>query len=227
MNRAATAGPFRIAHIESLPPLIESQDGRSSGLAIDIARAAALRSGVDVTFVPLPIDQQMPSLKDGRAEALLSANTPERQQSLDFSEPVVMTGGGLYVRAPNASPESLASLAGKTVVTPGAGPLADFIRKNAPAINLVVTRDYEDSLARNVGGEADAAALNCPAGGRIAAKLHPGQVITPRTMFYERPFAVGVPKGQSAETIARLNAGLASIRDDGTWQQINERWTTK
>ena len=43
-------------------------------------------------------------------------------------------------------------------------------------------------------------------------------------MFTELPFAIAVSKGREAEFLARLNAGLAEIRTDGTWQQINSRW---
>ena len=43
-------------------------------------------------------------------------------------------------------------------------------------------------------------------------------------MFYEQPLALGVPKGQSAKIIGQLDAGLAAIRADGTWKQINDRW---
>jgi ABC-type amino acid transport substrate-binding protein len=198
---AKAAEMLRIAHNQSLPPLLEVQDGKSVGLAVDIVRAAAARAGIDVVFVPVTIEQQMPSLKDGRADALLSANTPERQQSLDFGAPVLMTGGALYVRAPNPTPDGLASLSGKIVVTPRAGPLADFIRKSAPTVNLVVTQDYEESLTRILSGQADAAALNFSAGGRIAARLYPGQVTLPRAMFYEQPFAVGVPKRPECQAL--------------------------
>jgi ABC-type amino acid transport substrate-binding protein len=218
------AEPMRIAHLRDLPPFFEVQDGKSVGLAIDIVRAAAARARIEVLFVPVTIEQTMPSLKDGRADALFTANTPERLQSLDFSAPAVMTGGALYVRAPSATPESLAALSGKTVVTPRVGPLAAFIQKTAPDVKLVVTADYEESLARLVQGEADAAALNFYAGSRIAARLYPGQVTEPRNMFYEVPLAIGVLKGQGAKLISQLNTGLAAIRADGTWQQINDRW---
>jgi ABC-type amino acid transport substrate-binding protein len=177
-----------------------------------------------VEFLPAAIDQQTAALKDGRADAVLSASTPERRESLDFSSPVVMTGGALYVRAPHPTPDSLASLAGKTVVTPRTGPLADYIRKTAPEVNLAVTKDYDESLARVMSGDAQAAALNFLAGGRIAARLYPGQFTLPHKMFYQQPFAVGVPKGQNAAHLATLNAGLAAIRSDGSWQTINDRW---
>ena len=91
-------------------------------------------------------------------------------------------------------------------------------------MNLVVTEDYEESLARVMAGQAVAAALNALAGGRIAARLYPNQFTIPKTMFYEQPLALGVPKGRSAKIIAQLDAGLAAIRADGTWQQINNRW---
>ena len=142
----------------------------------------------------------------------------------DFSAPLLVTGGALYVRAPNATPESLAALSGRVVVTPRAGPLAAIIQRSAPEIKLVVTTDYEESLARLVSGHADAAALDFYVGAIIAARLYPGQVTEPRKMFIEAPLGVAVRKGRDAELLNRLNAALAAIRADGTWQQINNRW---
>ena len=218
------AETMRIAHVNDFPPIAEVQDGKSVGLAIDILRAAAARTGIDLVFVPVIIEHQMPSLTDGRADALYTAITPERRQLLDFGASVLTTGGGLYVRAPNPTPDSLAALSGKVVVTPRAGPLAAFIQKTAPDVMLLVTADYEESLARIVRGEADAAALNFQAGARLAARLYPGQLTVPRSMFIQTPQGVGVMKGQGTKLTSQLDVGLAAIRADGTWQQINDRW---
>lgn len=220
------AETVRIAHQEHFPPFVEVKDGTSRGLFVDVLLAAAARAGIDLAFVPVPFEQVQRTLEDGRAEAIFPlAITPERLQTFDFSAPFLITGGALYVRAPTATPESLATLSGKIVVTPRTGPLVAIIQKAAPEVKLVVTTDYEESLARLVSGEADAAALNFHVGARIAARLYPGQVTEPRTMFAEQPLAVGVLKGRGREILARLDAGLATIRADGTWQQINERWS--
>ena len=218
------ADQIKIAYNQILPPFSENKDGKASGLVIDIVRAAAERAGYAVEFIPVPLEQMEPALRDGRALAVMpTAASPERRERMDFSDTLLMTGGSLYVRAPEPTP-TLQTLAGKTVVTPRTGPLAAFIQKNAPDVKLVVTEDYETSLAKLVSGDADAAALNYQAGAAIAARLHPGKLTVPRSMFLELPFGAAVLKGQNAEFLARLNTGLAAIRADGAFERINKMW---
>jgi polar amino acid transport system substrate-binding protein len=224
-SQMQAADPVRIAHQEHFPPFVEITDGRSTGLVVDIVRAAAAKAGIEVQFVPVPFAQVQDTLKDGRADAIVPlAITSERLASFDFSAPLLMTGGALFVRAPNPTPENLAALNGKTIVTPGTGPLVPYIRKNAPDVKLVITTNYEESLERLIKGEADAAALNFQVGASMAARLYPGQVTMPGTMFEEVPDAIAVSKGQHAELLKRFDAGISAIRADGTWQQINKRW---
>jgi polar amino acid transport system substrate-binding protein len=58
----------------------------------------------------------------------------------------------------------------------------------------------------------------------MAAHLYPGQVTFPTIMFDELALAIAVTKGQHAELLKKLDAGIAAIRADGTWQKINDRW---
>ncbi len=59
----------------------------------------------------------------------------------------------------------------------------------------------------------------------IVGRLYPGQVTPPQSIFTELPFTVAVAKGKSEQFLIQLNAGIAAIRADGTWLQINNRWT--
>ena len=225
MSKPAATDRVRIAYNSILPPFTEAKDGKAAGLVIDIVRAAAERAGYNVEFVPVPLDQMEAALSDGRALAVIPlAASPERRERLDFSDRLLMTGGALYVREPELTPTSLQALAGKTVVTPRSGPLAAFIQKTAPDVTLVVTHDYEASLARLAGGHADAAALNYQAGALFAERLYPGKLTIPRSMFLGLPLAAAVLKGQNAAFLARLNAGLTAIRSDGSWHRLNESW---
>ena len=112
----------RIAYNNLLPPFAEAKDGKAVGLVVDIVRAAAERAGYSVEFLPVPLEQMEASLKEGRALAVIpAAASPERRERMDFSDTLIMTGGALYVRAPEQTPEGLKALAGKTVVTPRTG----------------------------------------------------------------------------------------------------------
>lgn len=223
-----SAQTMRIAHAESFPPYAEARDGRSEGMAVDILRAAAAKAGLQIALVAVPFEELQRTVEDGRAEAIFPTGiTPQRRKSLDFSAPLLSTGGSLYVRAPEEAPSELAALAGRTVVTPRTGPLAAYIEKNAPQVKVLRSASYEESLAMLVDGKADAAALNSHVGGRIADKLYPGRVNVASRMFLEVPLAVAVKKGTHARLIEDLDKGLAAIRADGTWHALNQRWTGK
>lgn len=217
-----------IAHQKNFPPFIYVKDGKSVGLLVDILNAAAEREGIEIVFVSVPFAQVHGTLTDGQAEAIVPlAITPERQKFYDFSAPLVTTGGALFVRTPSPTPASLAALSGKTVVTPRTGPFAAYIRKTAPDVKLVTTADYAQSFARVISGEADAAALNLQVGASMVARSYSGKVTVPKEMFSELPLAVAVTKGQHVELLKRLDAGLAAIRADGTWQRINDHWAAQ
>ena len=222
---SAKAETVRFAHQQHFPPFVDDQNGKADGLFVDILQAASARVGIEPQFVPVPFEDVQRTVTDGRADAIFPiAITPERRENFDFTDPFLMTGGALYVRAGEATPENLAALSGKIVVTPRTGPLAAFIQKTAPDVKLELTENYEDSLARLVSGKADAAALNFQVGVVLAARLYPGQVTIPRTMFSQAPLTVAVRKGQNGELLTRLNTGLAAIKTDGTWQKITDHW---
>ena len=221
----ATAETIRIAHNRLLPPFAEVKDGKTVGLVVDIFRAAAERAGYQVEFFPVPIEQMEAALKDGSAVATIpTAITAERRQTMDFTDLLLMTGGAIYVRAGEPTPDGVEALAGKVVVTPRTGPLAAYLRNTVPKAQLEVTEDYETSIERLVSGKADAAALNFQAGAMIANKLYPGKVSVPDKMFLVLPFSAAVLKGKNADCVTRFNKGLADIRADGTFERINKSW---
>ena len=225
-SSAAQAQTVRVAHDQRFPPFAEVKDGKSEGLAVDILNAAAQRAGITIVYVPVPFAEMQKTLEDGRADAVFPlAINPERRQSFDFTAPLVITGGALFVRVPQPTPDGLNALAGKTLVTPRTGPLAGFIQKTAPDVKLIVNADYDQSFAQLLAGEADAAALNFQVGRKLAATMHAGKVTLPDKLFLELPLALAVRKGQSADLLAKLDRGVAAIRADGTWQTINARWT--
>jgi ABC-type amino acid transport substrate-binding protein len=223
----ASAQTVRIAVDQKFPPFVEVVDGVVRGLAVDLLNAAAQRAGLRIEYLPLPIEETQTVLLDGRADATYPlAINPARKETYDFSEALLSTGGGLFVRSPEKTPSNFSMLNGKTVVTPKSGPLAGYIQKNAPLVKLVTTVDYDESLAKLIAGEADAAALNLQVGAQLAAKTYPGKVTPADQFFLELPLAVAATKGQNW-FLNRLNTGITQIRQDGTMKAITDKWTPR
>src|SRR5690606_7390880 len=181
-------------------------------------------------FVPVPFVQIQPTVEQGRADAIFPlAINPDRLKLYDFSEPLVSTGGALFVRAPEPTPESLQALSGKSLITPKTGPLANYIQRNSPEVQLSTTADYDETLEQLVAGKADAAALNLQVGSRFVADNYAGRVTLPDRYFWELPLAVAVPKTSPGlkPVIDKLNQGIRAIRGDGTWAAIAKRYEVR
>ena len=195
-----------IAVEENFPPFVYVNEGQVAGLAIDNLDAAARLSGLELEYIPVQASNIQAIMAEGKADAAFPlAINPDRLALFNFSEPVLTTGGGLFVAASSTSPAGLEELDGKAIATPATGPLAAFIRANAPNTKLLLTSDYVEPLRMVVSGEADAAALNLEAGRILAEQLFPGRITSPATYFLELPLALGVPKSNPEKlSILRL-----------------------
>lgn len=221
----AIAQTVRVAHPQLGVIISDNKDGQTVGEAADILRAAAAKAHLEITFVPLSGSTEK-TLESGDADAVAPyLETPDAKQTYDFTATLMTSGGGLFVRAPNTAPDNLQSLAGKTVVTPSFGPFVNYIEKNFPAVHVVASRSYQESLDFVVAGKADAAALNVQEGSNVVTESYAGKISVPSEPFLKEPLAMVVLKGRHADLIERINAGLAAIGADGTLQQIEAKWS--
>ncbi|MCW5771652.1 MAG: amino acid ABC transporter substrate-binding protein [Rhodospirillaceae bacterium] len=221
----AGAEPTRIGHDAPFEPFAMVENGRSTGLILDIVAEALKRSGVDFVFVPLKLDESETAVVEGKVAALaFKGDTPDRRKRLDFSQPIVVSGGALFPPAGHPPSASLKDFAGKTVVTPRRGPLAAQIAKAAPDVKVLPSTSYAESLAWVLAGKADAAALNWQAGLRMARANHPGKFALPTAPYVSVPLSFAVAKGRNGDLRAKVDAAVAAMRADGTIKAIEEKW---
>jgi polar amino acid transport system substrate-binding protein len=219
------AQTLRIGHDAPFEPFGMVEAGRSTGMLVEIVAEALKRAKLDFTLVPLKLDESETSLVDGKIDALaFKGDTPERRAKLDFTKPLVVSGGALFTRAGTPTSASLKDFAGKTVVTPRRGPLFAQIAKAAPDVKLIESTSYEESLQLVLDGKADAAALNWQAGIRMARTNHAGKFTLPEAPYVRVPLAFAVAKGKNAELLSRIEGALVSMRADGGFKAIEEKW---
>ncbi|MEM7294269.1 MAG: ABC transporter substrate-binding protein [Pseudomonadota bacterium] len=139
-------------------------DGNLTGVDIELTRHLAAALNVELDVVTMPFDQLFNALKNGEVDILASAITitPERQESMLFSNPYMDAGMSLAVAAQNNSIQSIADIAGAKVgILKGTvgEKLADSSTKFSQSL-LVRFSDNEKRMQALLNGSIDAAIVH-------------------------------------------------------------------
>ena len=178
-------------------------DGRPAGLLVELVSAVLTRAEHPHSFLTMPLAETEAALFSGRVDALaFKGVTPERNATMDFSAPLIVSGAALFTRLGTAIPTNPATLAGQRVVTPRKGPLWAALTRLEPPLVMVDGDSYEGSFDALRDGRADAAALNLHAGLAIAQRLHPGAFTLPAGSYTPLPIAFAVAKGRHTKLLA-------------------------
>jgi polar amino acid transport system substrate-binding protein len=212
--------PLRIGMEMAYPPFeMVDEQGRPAGVSVDLARALGESLHREVVLENMPFDGLIPSLKTAKIDLIISSltATPERAQSIDFSDPYLTTGLALLVQrdGPLQSVEDLAHAGRKVVVKKGT--TGDLYAAT------VYVLDKEGSCVLEVAqGKADAFIYD------QMSTLKNWQRNQEKTRpllqaFQKEKWAIGVRKGNDALR-ADVNAFLKQYRERGGFQQLGDRW---
>src|SRR3954463_2381326 len=86
---------LRVGMELAYPPFeMTDEKGEPKGVSVDLARELGKFLGKEVQIQNTAFDGLIPALKTGKIDLIISSMTatPERAQSIDFSEPYVKTG---------------------------------------------------------------------------------------------------------------------------------------
>jgi polar amino acid transport system substrate-binding protein len=223
--RAALPEAVRVGHDAPFEPFAFVADGRSQGMLIEVIEQAVRSLPIRCTFVPLALDRIERELEAGTIDAIaFKGVTPGRQRVMDFSDPLVMTGGAAFTRLDLPASGDLAGYAGRTVVTPRQGPLAAQIAEEFPQLKLLTVDSYESALAAVLSGQADVAALNFQVGTRLVNQKYRGRFNLPAEPYTRLPLAFAVWKGRQRELLAAVNESVAKLKADGSMEAITRKW---
>ena len=215
---------IRLAYDNPFPPLAFSEGGKARGAVIDILSEAFARIHIQASFIPTPMEHIRRLLEAGEVDGIaFYAITPERKVLFDFSDPLLMTGAGLFVKFPEP-PADLRERENRRVATPGTGPLSAYIQREVPGARLLLVKDYSEALETVLAGNADAAALNVHVGTDLIHRLFRGRFTLPDKVFLEMPLAVATMKGSDSSLLETINEGLRCLKKEGAYARIMKAW---
>ncbi|WP_027469061.1 basic amino acid ABC transporter substrate-binding protein [Deefgea rivuli] len=193
------------------------------GFSVDILEAIAKKSGMKVKFINTPWEGIFLTLATGDRDMVISSVTitPERKQSMDFSDPY-FEAKQLIAVSKNSKVSKFADLktlrVGVQTGTTGDEVVQKLQGKTSPNIKRFESTPLALKELENGGVDAvvaDNGVVVNFASNNPNSKL---KIIDDAT-FAKEYYGIAVKKGNKA-VLEQINKGLAAIKADGTYDKI-------
>lgn len=199
------------------------------GFDIDLAKEAAKRLGMQVTFKPIDWDSKEAEIKSGRIDAIWNcfSVTEERKQTYGLSNPYINNAQWIVTLA-TSNINKVSDLEGKVVGVQNQATADDVL--NSPAFadlrsKLKNIKKYADFAAAYMDlriGRVDALVADAVLAGYYNQK-EPGVYRKAEETISDEVVAIGFRK-EDTQLIAKINKVLDEMKKDGTCKKISLQW---
>jgi polar amino acid transport system substrate-binding protein len=210
----------------SYPPFeMRDQQGAPAGVSVDLAQALGARLGMPVDIQNLPFSGLIPALRTGKIDLVISSmtSTPERAQSIDFSEPYLKTGLCLLVGA-RTNIQSIADCdrSGQSIVVVRGTTGHLYAVQHVRAARVLVLDQPATCVLEVVQGKAEAFIFDQMSTLKNWQK-NPETTRALLTPFQEETWAIGLRKGND-DLRAKVNAFIDAFRKEGGFEKLGDKW---
>ncbi len=218
---------YRVGIDTTYPPFEFEEDGEYTGIDIDLIKAIAENQDFEIDFNPMDFGGIIPALQADQLDVAIAGMsiTDERKEIVDFSDPYFDAGLSLVVAEDNSDITSLEDLEGKTVAVKSGTTGAQFARDNEAEYVYEISQ-FEDSpsMVQEVSnGNADVLLEDYPV---IAYAIAESELAlkTVGERLTGDQYGIAVLKGENAELLEKINAGLQELRDSGEYDEILNKY---
>lgn len=214
---------YRVGIDTTYPPFEFEEGGEYKGIDIDLINAIAENQGFAIEFSPMDFSGIIPALQADQLDVAIAGMsiTDERKEIVDFSDPYFDAGLSLVVAEDNSDITALEDLEGKTVAVKSGTTGAQFARDNEAEYGYEISQ-FEDSpsMFQEVSnGNADVLLEDYPVIAYAIAES--GLALkTVGDRLTGDQYGIAVLKGENADLLEKINAGLQELRDSGEYDEI-------
>jgi polar amino acid transport system substrate-binding protein len=230
-SNANAAKVYQVATDAAYAPF-ESLNSKKEvvGFSVDILEAIAQKSGMKVKFINTPWEGIFATLATGDRDLVISSVTitPERKQSMDFSEPY-FEAKQLIAVGKNSKVSKFADLktlkVGVQTGTTGDEVVQKLQGKTSPNIKRFESTPLSIKELENGGIDA-VVADNGVVVNFVTNNPNSKLKIIDDATFAKEYYGIAVKKGNKA-VLEQINKGLAAIKADGTYDKIYNKYFGK
>ncbi|MHB1341565.1 MAG: basic amino acid ABC transporter substrate-binding protein [Coriobacteriia bacterium] len=217
-------GKLLVGSDTAFPPFESMNGDVAEGFDVDLMGAIGEKLGLEVVFMTEIFDTLIPTLKaGGKFDVIASGMTikPERELEIDFTDAyydsnqsIAMKEGSTY-----AGP---ADLAGKKIGVQSGTTGEAWAKENVEGATLVPFKNATDAFAALQAGNVDAVVNDLPVTTELLKDDSRGMAIVAQIPTGEQ-YGFGVSK-DNPELKDAINTALAELREDGTYDEIYQKW---
>lgn len=214
------------------PPLqFLDKGGKAIGWEYDAVAEMAKRLNMKVKYANISWDAMIPAVSEGQFDMGMTGITitDERKAKIDFSEPYMRSESMMLVRGDEsrftdaksfgAAPKLL--IGAQAGTTPFYTAVYDVLDGNEQNPRIKLFETFGASVEALKAGDVDTVLTDKTAGaGYVAASA--GKLKLVGAPLGTEDFGFIFPKGSAFE--APMNAAIASLKADGTFEALNKKW---
>jgi len=222
----ASAENLKVVTDPSFVPfeMMDQETGEMIGFDMEIIAEVAKRAGFEYDLQTMDFNGIIPALQTGNVDIAIAGITitEEREQIVDFSDPYYDSGLRILVRE-GSDMKELSDLEGKKVGTKIGSTSYDYLMANLDADDGVTPYPGSSDMYMALMSRAiDAVFYDAPNVGYFARTKGEGKVMTVGPLYEGQQYGIALVEG--SEWVDEVNAALASMKEDGTYKSIYEKW---
>lgn len=214
---------YQVGIDTTYPPFEYEEGGEYKGIDVDLIRAIAENQGFKIELNPMDFAGIIPAVQADQLDIAIAGMsiTDERKEVVDFSDPYFEAGLTLVTQSGNTEIESLEDLEGKTVVVKTGTTGAEFAQENQEEYGYeITTLEDSPSMFQEVSnGNADVLIEDYPVIAYAIAESSLDLEIVGERLNGDS-YGIAVLKGENADLLEKINAGLQELRDSGEYDEI-------
>ena len=226
---AASDKVYQIATDITFKPFeFENENGEMVGIDLDLLKAIAEDQGFTYELQVVGFNAAVMAMGTGAADAVIAGMsiTPEREELYDFSDPYFESGVGCAVLSTSEATD-YSDFAGMQVAAKTGTEGCKFAESIAEEYGFTVVQFdtsammYQDVMA----GNSVACFEDYPVMGYEISQGMDLKLLD--KLESANNYGIAVMKGQNAELIEMINAGLANLKESGKYDEIIDTYIKK
>ena len=225
LSRIQSSGKFRIGFSTSTPGLIEEQNGKVTGFAVEFMEAVAKEikvKGVTWQKSGSP-DLLVKNMQCGKLEAIFDVKLPPQLPDVARTAPFTCTGGVLLSRP--GGPEFEEEIKGKNLAVATNSPYFYYVR-NLPfekKVNVFGTSDQ--ALLAFLSGSVDALVLDRFDALKMYNRVGANKLqISPLLWNQYLQLVMPGSSRRDSDLEAAMNRAFTKLRDNGTYAKLSKKY---